>query len=96
MRKSGNKVLIIVLAVITLLAVIGGIFAYIYLATDIFKSGKELFAKYLTQSITEITQTVNIEKISNIEDKLKESKTHIAMRKLSQDLTMIKYDIQQG
>lgn len=74
MRKSGNKVLIIVLAVITLLAVIGGIFAYIYLATDIFKSGKELFAKYLTQSITEITQTVNIEKISNIEDKLKESK----------------------
>lgn len=74
MRKSGNKVLIIVLIVIAILAVLLGSFAYIYFATDMFKSEKELFAQYLTQNFTEITQTINIEKINEIEEKLKESK----------------------
>lgn len=74
MRKSGNKVLIIVLIVIALLAVSGGIFAYIYFGTDMLKSGQELFAKYLAQNLEEITQTVSIKKINEIEEKLKESK----------------------
>lgn len=74
MRNSGNKVLIIVISIIALIAVVGGVFAYLYLCTDMFRSGQELFAKYLTQNINEINQTINLNQINEIEEKLKESK----------------------
>ena len=44
MKKKSLLITIIVLLVILILA--GGIFAYIYLATDILKTDKEAFAKY--------------------------------------------------
>ena len=48
MRK--NKSLIKVVTIILILALLGGVFAYLYIATDIFKSNQELFAKYFSQN----------------------------------------------
>ncbi len=47
MKKKGILIAIIVLIVLLVLA--GGAFAYIYFATDLLKTDKELFAKYAVQ-----------------------------------------------
>lgn len=47
MKKKGILIAVIVILVVLVLA--GGAFAYIYFATDILKSEKELFAKYALQ-----------------------------------------------
>ena len=74
MRRSGNKVLVIVLVIIALLVITGGAFAYLYFCTDMFRTGQELFAKYLTQNIEEINQTTTLKKVEEIESKLKQNK----------------------
>lgn len=74
MKKSGNKVLVIVLIIIALVVITGGVFAYLYLMTDMLRSGQELFAKYLTQNVNELTQTVSLNKLDEIEERLKQSK----------------------
>ncbi len=79
---KGKKILIVVIIIIiALLAIGGGAFAYLYVATDTFKSDKELFAKYISQN-TEIfqklkdSQTVQIYRSLNNEKKY-ESNTEI-------------------
>ncbi len=47
MKKKGILITIIVIIVLLILA--GGAFAYVYFATDLLKSDKELFAKYAVQ-----------------------------------------------
>ena len=42
---KSKKILIITLIIILVLAVAGTVFAYLFIATDTFKSDKELFAK---------------------------------------------------
>lgn len=74
MKKSGSKVLIIFLIIIALLAIAGGIFAYGYFGTDMFKSSQELFAKYLTQDLSELSQIASFDKINELEEKLKQNK----------------------
>ena len=74
MRRNGNKVLIIVVAIIAMLLVIGGVFAYSYFCTDMFKSEQELFAKYLIQSMEELKETTSLKKVNELEEKLKQSK----------------------
>ena len=51
MRKK--TLLIIIITIIVLLVLAGGTFAYLFLATDIFKSDKELFAKYMASMADE-------------------------------------------
>ena len=48
---KSKKILIIVIIIIAILTIVGGTFAYLYVATDTFKSDKELFAKYMSQNI---------------------------------------------
>jgi len=74
MKSNGKKILIIVLIVFALLLLSGGVLAYIYFATDIFKTGQELFAKYLMQNVEDLNQTVSFTKIDELEEKLKQSK----------------------
>lgn len=74
MKKSVNKVLIIVLIVIASLAIVGGVFAYTYLATDIMRSEQELFAKYLMQNYEKIVETINLDKVENLKEKLNKNK----------------------
>lgn len=50
MKKKTLLIIIIILAIILIGA---GVFAYLYLGTDIFRSEKELFAKYTTQVVEE-------------------------------------------
>lgn len=47
---KSKKILIITLIIILVLAVAGTVFAYLFIATDTFKSDKELFAKYMSQN----------------------------------------------
>lgn len=51
MRKK--TLLIIIITIIVLLVLAGGTFAYLFLATDMFKSDKELFAKYMASMADE-------------------------------------------
>lgn len=70
---KNKKILIIVIVIIALLAIIGTAFGYLYLATDTFKSDKELFTKYISQNIDIIksitnSQTVKVyENLENME-----------------------------
>ena len=53
---------------------VGVVFAYLFLATDIFKSNKELFGKYLTQEMNKIEEVLNFDTIKtyqNLEDETK-------------------------
>lgn len=56
MRNGSKKILIIVITVIAILAVIGGVLAFLFISTDTFKSDKELFKKYFAQNIEEYKQ----------------------------------------
>lgn len=59
-----NKILVITIIVFLILAITGGAFAYLYVKTDIFKSGKELFGKYFSQEIDRIQKMTDFETIS--------------------------------
>lgn len=74
MRSSRNKILIILLAVIAILAIGGGVFAYVYFCTDTLRSGQELFTKYLKQNFEELSQTISFKELEEVEAKLKENK----------------------
>ena len=66
MRKS-NK-LIVVISIVLTLVVAGVVLAYLYLSTDIFKSNKELFAKYILQDLNEIQNSLNFQTIDMYEN----------------------------
>ena len=51
---KSRKILIIVIIMIAILAIGGGVLAYLYVATDTFKSDRELFSKYISQNIKTI------------------------------------------
>lgn len=55
-RNGGKAIIIILLIILLILALIGG-GAYIYLATDLFKTPEQLFKKYMLSNIIEMTQT---------------------------------------
>ena len=48
-----KKTLIIVISIVVVLLIVAGVLTYLMLGTDIFKSEKELFAKYSSQVINE-------------------------------------------
>lgn len=80
---KSKKILIIVIIIIAMLSICGGVFSYLFIATDTFKSDKELFAKYMSQN-TEILQKLKnsqtIEIYKNLENEEKyESNTNIKM-----------------
>ena len=55
-----NKKLIIVISIVCVLAVASAVGAYLFLMTDVFKSNKELFSKYLSQN------TVTFQKMADL------------------------------
>lgn len=59
MKNGNKKILIIVIIIILLLAIIGGVFAFLFLATDIFKSDKELFGKYIYQNTEHLNKMLD-------------------------------------
>ena len=63
MKKK--TLLIVIISIIILILIAGGIFAYLFLATDIFKTNKELFAKYTSLMISDKSTS---DAITNLED----------------------------
>lgn len=51
--KSGKKIIVAIISVLILLLMVGCAFAYMYIATDIFRTDKEMFFTYLAQITTE-------------------------------------------
>jgi len=74
MKKTRSKSFTIVIVLIILLALAGGVFAYAYFCTDLLRTSQELFAKYLTQNMSEINQTLGLEKFSEVEEKIRQNK----------------------
>lgn len=58
---KSNKKLIIVITIVLALAVASGVFAYLFFMTDIFKSNKELFAKYFEQNTNTFEKVMNLQ-----------------------------------
>lgn len=78
-NRNGGKVIIIVLLIILLiLALIGG-GAYIYLATDLFKTPEQLFKKYMLSNIIEMTQT-EIKPFDDIEKRSESELTEYSLK----------------
>lgn len=78
---KSKKILIVVIILIAILAIGGGIFAYLFVATDTFKSDKELFSKYVIQNsrimdMLQDSQTIQVYKNLQNEDKY-ESNTDV-------------------
>ena len=79
---KSKKILIIVIIIIAILIIGGGgVFAYLFVATDTFKSDKELFSKYISQNIEtakKLGDSQIIKTYENLKDKEKyESNTVI-------------------
>lgn len=55
-----KKLLMIVIIIIAILVIGGTVFGYLILATDTFKSDKELFAKYMSQNIETFKEITDV------------------------------------
>lgn len=69
-----NSKIIIILSIVVILAVAGGIFAYLYLKTDMFKSNQELFSKYITQTVEQFQKTLDLQTVKEYKKLQSESK----------------------
>ena len=69
MKKK--RTLLIIIIMIVVLAVAGTVFGYLFFETDIFKSDKELFAKYMNQNIEMFQKMTNL-KTNEIYEGLKD------------------------
>lgn len=74
MKKEKAKKIILVVIII-LLILLGGM-VYAYFATDIFKTPKQLFVKYLANNITQLSE-FNLEPYNETFKKMEENKTEI-------------------
>lgn len=50
----GKKIGIIIIIIFFVVEVLGGIFAYLFLATDTFKGNKQIFLKYLLKQLSKL------------------------------------------
>ena len=74
MKSNKSKVIMLVtIILVILILVVGGTVAYLYLQTDVLKSDKELFEKYVGQTVAQIENVVDKEKVQEITKKLKEN-----------------------
>lgn len=75
MRSVSKKVAIIIILIILIIGICGGVFSYLFLATDTFKSEKELFFNYLTQNVETIKEIANSKTLENYNN-LKNGQTY--------------------
>ncbi len=64
-------ILIPIIAVLAILLIASGVFAYLYFATDTFKSNKEMFKKYISQN----AEYENVFKIDELNQYIQKQKT---------------------
>lgn len=67
----GNKKIgIIIIIIFLILAIFGGTFTYLFLATDIFKGKKQLFFKYASQAIEQTEGIVDSKTLENYKNEM--------------------------
>ena len=71
---KSKKILIIVIIIIAVLAVAGTVFGYLFVATDTFKSDKELFAKYMSQNIEAFQKMADFQTVQTYKNLRNEEK----------------------
>lgn len=69
-----NKILIIIISIILVIAIAGGVFAYLFIKTDIFRSNQELFAKYFMPNIDTFEKMTDLNTIQIHKDLKYENK----------------------
>ena len=78
-----NKMIIIVISIILALAIAGSVLAYLFVATDTFKSSRELFGKYFVQELEVLDEIIDLKTIQvyqNLKNENKyESTTNVQM-----------------
>ena len=70
---KGKKILVIVI-IVAVLAVAGTVFGYLFLKTDLLKSNKELFAKYVNQNFDSFKEISNLKIIDTYKNLKNEDK----------------------
>lgn len=77
--KKNKKIIVLIsiISVTLILIILGGIFAYLYVTTDMFKSNKELFAKYFGQNEEIFQKLTDLKVVENLEKLKDESKYEI-------------------
>lgn len=80
---KSKKVLIIIISLMILICLVGAIFLYLFIKTDIFKSDEELFAKYMSQNLEQFQELGNLETVKLYKNKFNKdkyvSKTNLAI-----------------
>lgn len=71
---KGKKILLIVIIIVAVLAVAGTVFGYLFLKTDLLKSNKELFAKYVNQNFDSFKEISNLKIIDTYKNLKNEDK----------------------
>lgn len=71
---KGKKILVIVIIIVAVLAVAGTVFGYLFLKTDLLKSNKELFAKYVNQNFDSFKEISNLKIIDTYKNLKNEDK----------------------
>ena len=69
-----NKILIIVISIILVLAITAGVLAYLFIATDTFKSTQELFGKYFAQNLETFEKIIDFDTIKVYQNLKNETK----------------------
>ena len=65
MRSVSKKDAIIVILIVLILGICGGVFAYLFLATDTFKDEQELFFNYFSQDLEKTKELLKLKTIEN-------------------------------
>ena len=68
MKSKKILIISIIIILILVLAIAGAVFGYLYMKTDIFKSDKELFAKYISQNLETLEKFSDIQTIKEYEE----------------------------
>ena len=71
---KGKKILVIVIIIVAVLAVAGTVCGYLFLKTDLLKSNKELFAKYVNQNFDSFKEISNLKIIDTYKNLKNEDK----------------------
>lgn len=68
MKSVSKKMSIIIILIVLILAIGGGVFAYLILATDTFKEAEDLFFKYLDQNVKQVKELADSKTLEGYEN----------------------------
>ena len=67
---KSKKIGIIIIIIFLTITILGGIFAYLFLATDVFKGKKQLFFNYVTQTIEQVEKIADSKTLEKYKEQM--------------------------